>query len=82
MRRFSWQHGHIQDLQQRRRTRLRSVKSWRCFAWPWDMRKFIDDRVASISNLMREINEASWQADTTGDSGHQITADEIARQAV
>lgn len=47
-----------------------------------DMHKFIDDRVASISNLMREINEASWQADTTGDSGHQITADEIARQAV
>ncbi len=47
-----------------------------------DMHKFIDDRVASISNLMREINEASWQADTTGDSGHQLTADEIARQAV
>jgi len=41
-----------------------------------DIRRFIDDRVISISNLMREINEASWRADTTGDSGQRRLATE------
>jgi Zn-dependent M32 family carboxypeptidase len=45
-----------------------------------DIRAFVDDRVESISNLAKVINLATWNADTTGDSGQRRVATEARKR--
>ena len=45
-----------------------------------DIQEFIDERVAQVSSLVREINNASWQADTMGDVDQRRAAAEIRKR--